>query len=69
MILFLPPQGKRQKGKKANLLNLRPPDMRPYTIFTPPSPPGKRQKGKKTNLLNMRPPDMRPDTINIFSQM
>ena len=43
--------------------------MRPYTIFTPPSPPGKRQKGKKTNLLNMRPPDMRPDTINIFSQM
>ena len=33
----------RQKAKKASLLNLRPPDMRPYTIFTPP---GKRQKGK-----------------------
>ena len=29
--IFTPP-GKRQKGKKANLLNMRPPDMRPDTI-------------------------------------
>ena len=41
--IFTLPPGKRQKGKKANLLNVRPPDMRPDTIFTPP-----REKGKFT---------------------
>ena len=55
-MLFLPPWA---KGKKANLLHLRPPDLRLDTIL----PPRQKQKGKKVNLLRMRRPDQRYVTI------
>ena len=47
------------KGKKTNLLHLRPPHLRSDTS----PPPDEREKGKKANLLHLRPPDLRFITI------
>jgi len=52
--IFTLPPGKRQKGKKANLLNLRSLDLRYDTIFTPPGKKAKRQKGKFTQYETSR---------------
>ena len=52
--VYINTKTKGKKEKKASLLNLRPPDMRPYTIFTPPRKKAKRQKGKFTQSETSR---------------